>query len=104
MIGKTVLVGLTLLDQQDAELSRTEVYGRITSADEDGFLEIARGDGRGIFRLPFDPKSLEPAAPGQYHLHTTGEVVDDPDFTTIWTVNLAEGQEQAELELHGFPD
>ena len=102
-MGRTLLVGLTILDQDEQALERVEVHGTISSVSEGGFLELQRADGRGVFRLPFDPNSLNAASPGEYRLRSTGEVVVDPDFTTVWSVKLVPGNSFEEIVEHGFP-
>ncbi len=66
-------------------------------------MELERADGGGVFRLPFDPEALKVAAPGEYRLRSTGEVVVNPDFTTVWSVTLGPGGTREKLLLHGFP-
>ena len=102
-MGRTLLVGLTILDVDEQPLERVEVHGTISSATEGGFLELERADGRGVFRLPFEPNSLSAAPPGEYRLRSTGEVVVDPDFTTVWSVKLAPENTFEDIVEHGFP-
>ena len=42
-----------------------------------------------LFRLPPVPEAFEPAEPGEYRLRSTGEIVTNPDFVAIWTVQAA---------------
>ncbi|MBN7463153.1 hypothetical protein I3U64_23750, partial [Mycobacteroides abscessus subsp. abscessus] len=39
------------------------------------------------FTLPPAPESFSPAAPGEYRLRSTGEVITDPDYLATWTVD-----------------
>lgn len=41
-----------------------------------------------ILSLPSDLRAIEPAPEGEYRLHSTGEVVVNPDFLSTWTVEL----------------
>ena len=84
LIGKRILVGLMYLDAAGAEALRTQFSGTITGGggDEEG-LAVRRDDTGEIFTLPPD---LEPAPPGEYRLHSTGEVVVDPDYLAIWAI------------------
>ena len=103
-VGRTLLVGLTILDRHEQPLESVEVHGTISSVTEGGFLELQRADGRGVFRLPFDPNSLNAAPPGEYRLRSTGEVVVvDPDFTTVWSVELAPENTFEDIVEYGFP-
>ena len=88
LIGKTVLVGITVNDRR-GELKRHEqFYGRVTSAEPTrGFTIELQGSRAG------ETKSLPPATgaffkapPGTYNLRSTGESVVDPDYTSTWTL------------------
>ena len=49
-------------------------------------VAIDRGDGAEPFTLPPESDAYSPADPGEYRLHSSGEVVSDPDYLTTWTV------------------
>jgi hypothetical protein len=84
-IGKRVLAGLTYIDGKGEVVSKLQVHGIITRITEEGiFFEQANGE---EFSLPPDVDSLRPAAPGNYTLRATREVVIDPDFISTWTIN-----------------
>jgi hypothetical protein len=112
-VGRTLLLGLNILDG-DGRLDRQEQHvGTIMVVDADEGILILDGDGRldrqeqhvgtimvvdadeGILvaidrygrtlGLPGDPTSLEPAAPGEYRLRSTGRVVVDPDYIAEYT-------------------
>jgi hypothetical protein len=91
LVGKYVLIGLTFVDQDENVISQAQRHGRILEADADRGVTVefvAHGlpwNGE-VYRLPPDLRSFADAAPGEYRLRSTGEVVADPDLTATWTV------------------
>jgi hypothetical protein len=117
LIGKTVLIGLTFADADGNVQAREQRHGVIENADPEegvGVRLVAPGqpwDGE-IYRLPPHRKAFTPAEPGVYRLHSTGEAVVDPDFTTTWEIRSPHAEEdtpekrEARLEearRFGFP-
>lgn len=94
LVGKRVLVGITDLAPDGSVLGRREFCGRAIRADwRAGIalrLEGARAGEEVV--LPPDTRAFHPAAPGEYRLRQTGEVVKDPDFLTTWRLG---GRDQA---------
>jgi len=88
MVGKSVLIGLTYQDEQGRTLEHKQLHGRIVSVNErDGFRINLDGLSNGqSYRLPPDLRPFRDAAPGEYRLRSTGEVVVDPDLVCNWTV------------------
>jgi hypothetical protein len=85
LVGKHLLIGLTYLDAEERPVRQVQLHGRIIQADESG-LVIERADTGKRFALPPQWDSLQVAAPGDYRLRSTGEVVVNPDLLTTWTV------------------
>ena len=87
-VGKYVVVGLTY-EKPDGSAERQEqVHGKISAADaHKGFCVILEGVKKGqVYRLPPDLRPFKDAAPGEYRLRSTGEVVVDPDLLATWIV------------------
>ena len=84
LVGKYVLVGITRLDHAGEFIRQEQYHGRVTAADSSIHIRLSTGSD---YQLPPDTRSFQRAAPGEYRLRSTGEVVVDPDFTTSWTVN-----------------
>lgn len=82
LIGKVLLVGITYNDKNGNVKERKQFWGTVTEADEKKIL-IEQKNGE-IFSVPPDLRAIEPAPKGEYRLHSTGEVVSDPDFLTTW--------------------
>ena len=89
LLGKSVLVGITYVNDNDEVIDQVEFHGRVESLDDDSVHVKVAGSGED-FTLPPDPSAFERAAPGNYRLRSTGEVVVDPDFTSSWTVSVAD--------------
>jgi hypothetical protein len=85
LVGKTVLIGFTRLDHDDELIERAEKFGRIVSVDPDGGIKVDVGEPE-LFTLPPKPENFHDARPGVYRLRSTGETVEDPDLTTVWTI------------------
>ena len=88
LIGKTVLVGVTVNDKR-GELKRHEqFFGRITSAEpRNGFTIALQGLRAGETKiLPPATEAFFKAPSGIYKLRSTGEEVVDPDYTSTWTL------------------
>ncbi len=92
LIGKTILVGLTYFTKHNEFIERKQYWGTVIEANEKHIL-IKKQDGE-IASLPPDLRSTRLAPKGKYRLHSTGEIVVDPDFTSVWNVNVNRGSEQ----------
>jgi hypothetical protein len=92
LIGKYVLVGLTFTDVDGRVIEQVQRYGTVEQADPEAGAQIRLQspgniwDGE-LYWLPPDLGSLQPAQPdATYHLHSTGEDVEEPDFVASWTI------------------
>lgn len=86
-IGKYLLVGITRTTDKGKVLSQQQLHGIIITANADA-IEIELGgvhEGK-TWRMPPILEELSPARRGKYELKTTGEVVEDPDFTFTLTM------------------
>lgn len=86
LIGKRVLVGLTILDADEELLEQKQFHGTIVDADARRGIGIQLEQGEELYRLPPDLTSVHPAPPGTYRLRSTGEEVVDPDLLSTWTI------------------
>jgi hypothetical protein len=83
MVGRTVLVGLTYVRPDGSIRLQSQFAGIVTSVKP--LVAIERGDDE-LFTLPNEPEAFDWAAPGEYRLRGSGEVVVNPDFLTSWTI------------------
>ena len=88
LVGKHVLVGVTYLDNAGEPQHLEQFHGTVISADaREGFNLRLRGERDGETHwLPPDTRAFSKARPGEYRLKSTGEVVEDPDYTCTWSV------------------
>ncbi len=86
-IGKYLLVGITRTSHSGQILSQQQLHGIILTATSEAIeLELEGVNAGKIWRMPPMLEDLAPAKAGRYELKTTGEVVDDPDFTYTLTL------------------
>ena len=88
LIGKIILVGMTFYNKNDEFVKQTQNWGEIVAVSENTiFIKQKNG---GEFSIPYDEPAIEIANPGEYKLHSTGEIVVNPDYISTWTVTLPE--------------
>jgi hypothetical protein len=83
LVGRRLLVGITVEDAEGQVVSREEFCGRVTEVI-DGVVIVDRDGTPAV--LPADEAAYEVAPPGTYRLFGTGEDVVDPDYLTTWTL------------------
>ncbi len=82
IIGKRVLVGITYRDSDDNFVEQKQFYGEVIRVGEvEGIVLRIPISGK-EFKLPPDFRNFAEAAPGEYRLRSTGEVIVNPDYTT----------------------
>jgi hypothetical protein len=86
LIGKYVLVGVTVEDRRGAHKRDEQFHGTVLSADRKSGIKVAlRGTREGQTKvLPPATNIWQRAEKGVYRLRSTGEKVVDPDFTATW--------------------
>jgi hypothetical protein len=84
MVGKRLLVGITYVGSSDSSDEKVQFVGVVTGVDPVVTIDHGMAE---PFSLPAEPDAYDEAPPGQCTLQDTGEVVEDPDFMTTWTVN-----------------
>jgi len=93
LVGKYVLVGVTVEDRRGQFRRQEEFHGTVVSADSSAGITLAlRGRRDSEMKvLPPATNVFRPAEPGIYKLRSSGEEVLDPDFTAIWLLVEADG-------------
>src|SRR5690349_13837487 len=86
-VGKHLLIGMTYLDHNYQFIEQKQFHRTIVRINEHEGIVIKLHNSEDEFKLPPDIKSLQTAAPGEYRLRATGEIVVDPDLVTTWTLN-----------------
>lgn len=63
------------------------MHGVVESASLEGTRIALRGQRDGeTWGMPPVLDAIQPASPGSYTLHMSGEVIDDPDLLSTWSV------------------
>jgi hypothetical protein len=102
LIGKYVLVGLTFADAEGRVIDQMQRHGTVEQVDPGAGVQIRLQspgniwDGE-LYWLPPDLGSFQPAQPdATYHLHSTGEDVEELDFVASWTITPAAEEDTPE--------
>ena len=85
LLGKTILVGITYYTKDNEFIEQKQYWGTVIEAN-DRQIRFRQKNGD-VFGLPPDLSSTKPSPKGEYRLHSTGEIVVGPDFTSVWIVN-----------------
>lgn len=101
LIDKVLLIGITLLDENEELIEQTQVYGPIIRVNSEGIV-ILRNGTETEFTIPPDFDHVSEARPGEYRLRSTGEVVTDPDYISSWTVRGANRESIGRYVTSGF--
>jgi hypothetical protein len=88
LIGKLFLGGLTHCNSDGSVDRQEQLFGIVQSTDKNsGILLNLKGTRAGCrYNLPPDLRACFKAAPGNYRLRSTNEVVTNPDFTVTFLV------------------
>ena len=81
-VGKTFLVGITDYNSNGSAVSQTQFCGTVEAVFQNGIL-LHLPDGS-TYMLPPDLSSTSPAQPGSYRLSSTGEVIENPNYLSVW--------------------
>jgi hypothetical protein len=91
-VGAHLLAGITIRDESGAIVRRQQFHGRVTEVTE-GVVVLRHADGELL--LPAEPEAYTPARPGPYRL-ASGEIVNDPDYLSTWSVSPEDAQGPAD--------
>ena len=92
LIGKILLAGLSYYTAEDELIERKQLWGTVTEANEK-MICVMQKNGE-IFTLPSDLRSTRRAKAGNYTLHSTGEIVENPDFLVTWNITASETENE----------
>ncbi len=83
LVGSTVIVGMTYLKPDGSVRGQEQMFGAIEIADADRGVAILLERSRSgeLYWLPPDLRAYREAPKGSYKLRSTGEIIEDPDFT-----------------------
>ena len=80
--GKSILVGITDYDTEGRAVSQEQFAGRVERT-EPTFILIRLSNGS-LRSIPADLSSTRPAPPGTYRLRASGEMIENPDYLSVW--------------------
>ncbi|MFL0811452.1 MAG: hypothetical protein K6L76_13620 [Agarilytica sp.] len=101
LINKIILIGITILDDNDELITQIQVYGPVIKVNADGIV-ILRNQTKSEFSIPPDFENLLEAKSGEYNLRSTGETVINPDYLSSWTVRCGSKEEIEQYSESGF--
>jgi hypothetical protein len=85
IIGKHILVGITHFGHEDEVLELDQYHGVVVLASiADGI--VIREESGEIRTLPPDLSSIRTACSGSYRLKKAGEIVNNPDLMSVWSI------------------
>jgi hypothetical protein len=92
LVGKYVLVGVTVRDKRGELRRHEQFHGTVISADAVAGVSLSLSGSRtGETKwLPPATHVYSPAPKGEYRLKSTGEVVVDPDYTSQWVLEQSD--------------
>ena len=91
--GKSIIVGITYVSSS-GEFVDTLQFSGVLDRLEDGMVFISVNyDDMNEFSLPPDEDSFELAPEGIYTMRSTGQVVENPEIMSTWTVELNDEEE-----------
>lgn len=86
-IGKSILIGVTYLNEAGEQDRQLSMHGVIQSATPEGVKVALRGSRMGEFwNMPPNLDVISALAPGHYRLRETDETVENPDLVVVWTI------------------
>lgn len=87
LIGKTVVIGFTYVDENDKLIDQDQFHGSIqTFNDRVCVVKIIGTDN--VLTLPPVVEAFSEASKGEYRNVKTGEVIVDPDLSVAWTIKV----------------
>ena len=101
LLDKILLIGITVLDDNDELITQIQVYGPVISSNADGIV-ISRNQTQSEFTIPPDFENVSEAQPGEYNLRSTGETVINPDYISSWTVHCGNNEQVKQYSEVGF--
>ena len=84
LIGKVILIGITYTDKQDNILERKQWWGIVEAASMEEGIRVNLRNSSDPCVLPPQLDAIRRAAPGEYRLKESGEVVMNPDYLATW--------------------
>ena len=88
IINKTIIVGLTFVDNNNELIKEELFHGKIINADASKGICLSVNGKNDTYCIPPDLSSIQIAPPGEYTLQPTGEVIFNPDLLSNWIIKM----------------
>jgi hypothetical protein len=86
IVGKLVMVMFTFRNDSGEIIGYKQTHGRIRRANDKEGIVIYNEEDEQEFSLPPNYSALQPAKIGEYKESSSGLVVTNPDFMTLWEI------------------
>lgn len=101
VVGKVFLIGLTFCDADNNVLEQYQTSGVVERLTDEGLLIFRRKDGN-LYAMPYDHECIKKAEKGTYTEHLTGNIIVDPDYIMIGTVEMKDPAGIEKIKNEGF--
>ena len=102
LIGKSIIVGLTFLNDDHKRIGKYQTHGVIKEITADGLISIVREDME-TFQIPYDKNAIQKAEKGEYVEKETEKTIVNPDYLSVWEIIVSDESVIDEYKKHGFP-
>lgn len=92
-LGRTIIVGLTYFDLEDRHICTKQFHGVIFHVDVKAGINIRNVTSKEVLVLPPRIDAVFPAPPGKYRESSTGKLIINPDYISIWHITKVDGYE-----------
>lgn len=86
LLGRTLLVGITYLEQDGSIAERQQIFGTVQSCNAKTGIVITLKESGETFTVAPILEAIEPAKPGVYQMKDSDNVIINPDFTAMFSV------------------
>lgn len=86
LLNKHLIIGLTILDHEENLIEQQQIHGDIIRINIHEGVVVRLSGTNEEYTLPPDLNAIRKAPPGEYRFRSTGEIVVNPDFMTMWTI------------------
>ncbi len=100
VIGSTLLIGVTVLDNADQLLEKIQIFGTVYDINSKNLTILINGSKR-KYTVPTNLNNIEKTRPGQLKLKTSDMTIE-PEFTSNWTISLSSNEQLNLVKSRGF--
>jgi len=101
VIGKLVIIGISFYDSNDRLIDTFQTHGIVVEPNDSQILRIKKKD-NGIFQLPYEPITIQEAAPGKYSEKHSSTIITNPDYMILWSISVKDEDCIDEIKEFGY--